>query len=194
MNTIVVPPTIFRMGKRVYLRPVEKNDLELVTRWINDPEVTQFLTVAYPMTLASELGWYEGLSKKDTDVVLVIALVENNRPIGITGLHKINHINGVATTGSFIGEKDLWSRGYGSEAKMLMLDYAFNTLNLRKVCSQVYSTNPRSKRHLEKCGYQEEGVLRAHAYRNGIYIDIHEMAVFKDEFIPLWEAFKMEVK
>jgi RimJ/RimL family protein N-acetyltransferase len=194
MSENLQAPTVFRMGKRVYLRPIKKADLPLITRWINDPDVTQFLTVSYPTTIDDEMKWYETLGKNNHhDVVLAITLRDTNQMIGITGLHRINYIDGVATTGSFIGEKHLWRQGYGSEAKMILLDYAFNTLNLRKICSQVYSTNPRSKGHLEKCGYREEGCLKKHAFRNGTYLDVFQMAVFKENFLPLWEAFKKDM-
>ena len=183
-------PTVFRMGKRTYLRPFEKNDIPLLTRWINDPEITQYLTVSFPFTLQDETRWYESLSVKNEDnIVLAIVLKDSNELIGSTGLHRIHSIDGTACTGSFIGRKDLWKQGYGSETKMILLDYAFNTLNLRKIWSQVYASNPRSKGHLEKCGYREEARLKKHIYRNGEYLDVFQLAVFKEDFLPLWEAF-----
>jgi len=179
------------MGKRIYLRPLSKEDAPLLTVWINDPEVNQFLTVSTPMSLEDELQFVESRGKKkDTDVVFVIVLVENNEAIGVMGIHNIDHKNGTATTGSFIGRKDLWSQGYGTEAKMLVLEYAFNTLNLRKVRSYVFDFNLRSKRCLEKCGYHMEGIQKQEFFHNGRYCDRINMVVFRDDFLPLWETLK----
>ncbi len=182
---------VFRMGKRIYLRPIIREDIPAITRFINDQEVHQFLKVMRPMSEIDEMEWFESLAKKGgTDVLFAIVLEKTNEIIGVMGLHKINYRNGTATTGSFIGRKDLWSKGYGTEAKMIVLEYAFNTLNLRKINSTVYDFNGRSKKCLEKCGYREEGVRKEQHYRNGRYCDDYMMAVFKDDFIPLWEKYK----
>ncbi len=182
---------VFRMGKRLYLRPVEKGDLPKLTVWINDPEVTENLTVMHPFSLEWEEVWFKGLvERQGKDVILGIVLKDNDELIGNMGLHGIDHMNGRAMTGSLIGKREYWGKGYGTEAKMLVLDYAFNTLNLRKICSLVYASNPRSKRCLEKCGYREEGLLKEHVYRNGKYVDVFQMAVFKDSFLPLWKEYK----
>ena len=190
-STQVLPPIVFRKGKRVYLRPVLKEDMPLVTVWINDPEVTQFLKIAFPMTPEDELKWFESLGgRKPDNIVFAIVLVENNEMIGTMGLHHVDFRHGTATTGSFIGKKECWDKGYGTEAKMLLLEYAFNTLNLRKICSIVYDFNKRSKRCMEKCGYREEGHRKRHHYRNGRYADDFLMAVFKEDFLLLWKKFK----
>ena len=76
---------------------------------------------------------------------------------------------------------------------MLLLDYAFNTLMLRKVCSYVLATNLRSKRYNEKCGYTVEAVLKRHTAVYGEYVDELAMAVFKEDFNPLWQACKNDI-
>lgn len=186
-------PIVFRKGKRVYLRPIQKEDLPHFVRWMNDPEITGFLKMTLPQSEADEEKWFESISnRKDTNVILAICLVGTDELIGSMGLHKIDHMSGTAMTGSCIGRKDLWGQGYGTEAKMLLLEFAFNTLNLRKIGSAVYSVNPRSKRCLEKCGYREEGCRKKQHWRQGQYVDEFIMAVFREDFAPLWENFKRE--
>jgi RimJ/RimL family protein N-acetyltransferase len=184
---------VFRKAKRLYIRPISKEDLPQITVWINDPDINQFLKVDRPMSVTDEENWFTHLGEnKGKDVVFAIVLVGSNELIGLMGLHKIDHKHQRASTGSFIGRKDLWNKGYGTEAKMLVLEYAFNTLNLRKVHSIVYDFNPRSKACLEKCGYTEEGCLKEHSYRNGRWCDEFQMAVFRDKFLPLWEKYRKE--
>jgi RimJ/RimL family protein N-acetyltransferase len=108
------------------------------------------------------------------------------------GLHHISWIHRTATTGALIGEAQYRGNGYGTEAKMLLLDYAFRTLNLRKVCSNVIAFNERSQRYNEKCGYQVEGTQRKHIFRGGVYHDLILMAVFCEDWLPLWEAWKSQ--
>lgn len=182
---------VFRMGKRIYLRPILKEDIAHFTVWINDPEVTQFILASHPMTPEDEQEWFNGMAKKkDTDITFAIVLEESDELIGNMSIHKINRIDGTAITGSVIGRKDCWGKGYGTEAKMLLLDYAFNTLNLRKINSSVIDYNVRSKKCMEKCGYKEEGRKLAQIFRNGAYRDEILTAVFKDDFLPLWQTYK----
>jgi len=184
-------PVVFLQIKRVVLRPVMKEDLPSIVRWFNDPEVIQYLGTYLPMMEADKLIWFENLhTQKLTDVVLTI--VVDGKAIGIMGLHKIRIKDGVARTSSVIGEKEYWSRRYGKEAKMLLLNYAFNTLGLRKICSVVVEFNERSLKHNLKCGFKEEGRKRKQTYACGKYWDDILLAVFREEWLPLWEEFAEE--
>ena len=159
-------PIIFRKGKRVHLCIVLKTYLPHITKWINDPEVTYYLGTHMPQYERNEEQWLERISdNKDTDQVFAI-VTASGEFIGLMGLHKINLKDGTATTGALIGEKRFWGKGYGSEAKMLLLDYAFNALNLRKVCSSALAFNGRSVRYSKKCGYEEEGVRKKQFFKN----------------------------
>ncbi|NQV87992.1 MAG: GNAT family N-acetyltransferase [Parcubacteria group bacterium] len=183
---------IFRKGKRVFLGPIELEHVPLLTKWINDPEVNEFLTIIKPNSSLSEEKWVRSLGDRENDVTFGIFLFSTGEMIGVIGLHQINNVNGTATTGTIIGEKNQQNKGYGTEAKMLLLEYAFNTLNLRKICSQVYDFNGRSRKCLEKCGYKLDGgdPLKAHVYRNGNFVDLYNLAVFKDDFLKLWAKYK----
>jgi RimJ/RimL family protein N-acetyltransferase len=93
-----------------------------------------------------------------------------------------------------IGEKEYWGKGYGTEAKMLLLHYAFDTLNLRKICSSVISFNERSHKYSLKCGYKEEGRRKAQLFRDGKYWDEIQLAVFRKDWLLLWKKFQAEQK
>jgi RimJ/RimL family protein N-acetyltransferase len=184
-------PTPFLPGRRIGLHVLEPEDAPQMLAWFNDPEIRQFLKFTLPMSLTAEREWIEGLGKRrEHDLVFGLVTTEDKRLIGNMGLHRIDWRNRLATTGSVIGAKECWSQGYGFEAKMILLEYAFNSLGLRKIESSVYSTNPRSRRCLEKCGYREEGVRKAAILKRGEYIDVTLMAVFREEWLPLWDKFK----
>ena len=182
---------VFLRGRRVILRPPTKEDIPHFLRWMNDQEVTRYLVAYLPMTETDEVEWLERLHKKKNDgVVLVIVDAKNRKPIGLMGIHEIDWKDRRAMTGAVIGEKSYWGKGYGTEAKMLLLKYAFNTLNLRKIVSRVISFNRRSKAYSKKCGYKVEGVLKKDIFKDGEYHDLICMAVFKDDWLPLWEKFR----
>jgi RimJ/RimL family protein N-acetyltransferase len=182
---------VFLRGRRVILRPPTKADIPYFFRWLNDPDVNQYLGMFLPATEADEVEWLEKLQKtKNEQVVLMIIDAKMNKPIGTMGIHDIAWKDRRATTGAVIGEKSYWGKGYGTEAKMLLLNYAFNTLNLRKIASRVYGFNKRSRAYSEKCGYKVEAVLKREIFKNGRYHDLIIMAVFREGWLRLWEQFR----
>lgn len=186
---------MFIEGKRVYLRPMEKSDLPNLVRWFNDPQVMKFLGRRYPMSAVEEEAWLNTVRDPLKQGVAFMVVVkgktpEKDRPIGTMGLHNIEIENGIATTGAAFGEKDCWGKGYGEEAKMLLLDWAFGNLRLHKIYSRVMANNPRSRRYSEKCGYVLEATLPSHFFRNGERVDEWILAVYADEWRKLWEKNK----
>ena len=188
-NTSVTDPlnnVVFLRGKKVILRPISEKDIPNSLRWLNDPEVRQYIANILPVTEVGEREWIQGLAKKsDTDIVLVIEV--KGRPIGVMGLHRINWQSRVATTGAIIGEKDCWNKGYGTDAKMALLEYAFNTLNLRKIMSSVKAFNERSLAYSLRCGYKIEGRLRDQCFANGRYCDEIILGVFREQWLAARE-------
>lgn len=181
---------MFRTGKMTRLRPLEKEDAPQLKIWMNDPEVAQFLMRVFPVTLQEEEEWIENIKKRTPkDVVFGVETLEGTL-IGTMGLHNIELIHGLATTGAVIGDKKFWGKGYGFDAKMLVLDFAFNTLSLRKVTSDVLAFNERSKRYLEKTGYKRVGQFKEHLFRDGMYHDLIIMEIFREEWLPLWGEYK----
>ena len=84
--------------------------------------------------------------------------------------------------GIFIGNKDYWGHGYGSDAVRLMLEYGFGQLNLHRVYLYVFAYNKRAIRAYEKCGLKHEGALREAGYKNGRYFDILVMGILENEW------------
>ncbi|MFH1388100.1 MAG: GNAT family protein [Patescibacteria group bacterium] len=177
---------VFLKGKKTVLRPFKKDtDLELVLRWINDQEVTQYLSRYLPASIKEEEEWFDNLSTRKNDLIFAVETLEGAL-IGSMGLHSINWKDRVANHGVIIGEKEYWSKGYGKDAHMILLDYAFNSLNLRKVCSQVISFNERSLNYHLTCGYKEEGSQLKQFYKKGQYWDLIILGLFKEEWLIKW--------
>lgn len=172
------------------LRPLRKEtDLEACLRWINDPEVNHYLKIYLPMPAQGEAEWFDSIAKSRSDIVLAIETL-TGKFIGTMGLHRINWKDRVATTGALIGEKEYWGKGYGTDAKMILLDYAFNTINLRKICSSVFSFNKRSLRYLLHTGYKVEGVRRKQIFKQGKYWDEIILGLFRQDWLPAWERYQ----
>ncbi len=127
---------VFLKGNKINLRPLDQEtDLEKVTKWINDQEVTEFMSHFLPSTRNEEKEWLNKKSEKD--VVLAIE-TKSGLHIGTIGLHQIDYRSGTAHIGIMIGDQNYWSKGFGFDAEMTLLYYAFTKLNLRKITSISY--------------------------------------------------------
>lgn len=176
----------FLVGERIYLRPLVLEDAEVCYRWILDPTVSQHLNAgAYPNTKDKTEEFIRSLCNDRENVAFAIVLKENDRYIGNTGLHRINYVNRNSQFGIVIGEKDCWDKGYGTEATLLMVKYAFDVLNMHRVQLEVFESNPRGIRCYEKIGFKREGVLREGHYRNGKYDNVVVMGILRDEVQPI---------
>lgn len=172
----------FLIGERVYLRPLDEEDLERCMRWINDPEVLCTLGRHFPMSRTLEREWLTGQYKSEKALSLAIVVKDGDRHIGNCGFNDIDYVNRKAVFGILIGEKDQWGKGYGPEAARLIVDYGFNQLNLHRISLTVYSNNPRAIRSYEKVGFVHEGTLRESYFRDGHYHDTLIMTILKSEW------------
>jgi RimJ/RimL family protein N-acetyltransferase len=172
-------------GKNVLLRPVRRTDISYFLKWFNDPEVIQYLTMYLPMTEMGEEKWIEELANRAGSTVnfAIEAIGESaNQPIGSIGLHNINPKDQAAHFGIVIGEKDYWSKGHGSEATRLLIEYGFKQLNLHRISSSVFAFNERSIRMHKKVGFKEEGRLRQADFKNGHFHDRVMFGLLRDEW------------
>jgi RimJ/RimL family protein N-acetyltransferase len=174
----------FLVGSLVYLRPLEREDVPALVAWLNDPEVTRTVQRYEPLTRRGEEEYLARVEGSATDLLLGIAARQEDRLVGVTGLHHIDWRNRHAGFGIAVGDKAAWGRGYGTEATRLLVRHAFETLNLNRVWLHVYEHNERGLRLYRKVGFRPEGRLRQDAFREGRYWDTVVMGVLRDE----WEA------
>jgi len=84
--------------------------------------------------------------------------------------------------GYWIG-KEYWNQGYCTEAAKEVLKYGFSVLDLHRIFSKAFTSNPASGRVLEKIGMKHEGTLRE-AYKHGDKFENMECyGLLKTEFI-----------
>ena len=58
----------FLIGKRLYLRPLEEDDIDRCLVWINDPDITATIAVRFPFNRSREQEWFAHLYKTDRDL------------------------------------------------------------------------------------------------------------------------------
>lgn len=185
----------FIIGKKVALRSPRAMDVKYFVKWMNNPETREYLIRRFPISTLDEKEWVEKISrmaKNPTDIVFVIETRADNKPIGTIGLHNINWVDRNATTGTVIGDENFRNKGYATEAKLLLLKYAFDAIGLHKIHSRAFVKNLASRKYSEKCGYVEEGVLKEEMFRDGVFEDAVALACFRSTWLPAWEKYQRE--
>lgn len=153
------PKNAILVGKRVYLRPEEKADAKQVAEWARKETETFFDVGRHLPTEVLHANWITSIQDEDhpDTISFSVCLRENDEVIGSVNLFGVDYVNMYAETGSFFHRPDYRGNGYGSEAKHLLLEYAFDILGLHMVESWVYFPNTRSAAALRKQGYKEAG-------------------------------------
>lgn len=171
-------------GEQVRLVPLdEERHLENYVVWLNDPEVTAWLLVGdLPLTRLAEQEFFRNLSSSATEIVFAIETLDG-RHIGGSGLHRVSHRDRCASSGSFIGEKSLWSKGLGTDACRIRARYAFEVLGLERLYSSHLSGNERSGNMLRRCGYRECGVLPKRYWKRGEFRDEHLFVLERETWL-----------
>jgi RimJ/RimL family protein N-acetyltransferase len=176
-------------GKLVRLRAIQASDAAGRWRWLNDREVTLYYNHGYPVSRAEQQAWLDEASRQTSPPFIVLAIdMLDERHIGIINLNGISRENRSAELGIIIGEKDCWSRGYGTDAIITLLRFAFDEINLNRVWLDANAENGRAIACYRKCGFVEEARFRQHRYKLGRYSDSLIMGVLADEFRALHGA------
>lgn len=174
------------IGKKVRLRAIERDDIPNFVRWLNDPDVTEFLLQNSPLSKAMEEKWFDNQLAQGPQhghVLAIEALVEGHwLHIGNTGLHNLEWVTREGEFGIFIGEKQFWNQGFGREAALLTLKHGFENLNLNRIFLFVFESNQRGIASYKAAGFVQEGLLREAIYKNGRYDNVIVMSILHAEW------------
>jgi RimJ/RimL family protein N-acetyltransferase len=173
-------------GQRVYLRPLEPDDADLVSTWYSDERV-RWLMGDPPVSRAGRRRRYEDAVTGDGDTVyrFVICQLEDDRPVGRTDVFDIDRANGSCAFGIAIGEPARWGQGLGGDAVNAVVDFAFGELRMERVWLDTDAHNTRAQAVYRKAGFIEEGRLRHAWFQYGTFADDIRMAMLRDEWLAL---------
>ena len=170
-------------GERIILREYRKEDFSYIRKWINDYEITKYLSnvFLYPHSVVDTENFINAMMEGKMRG-FIIAHKETEEYIGQLDLIHIDWPNRVGTIGIVIGTKDNLSKGFGTEAIKLLQKFVFNKLNLNKLELDVRAFNERAIKCYEKSGFKIEGRIRENYFDNGKYTDTIKMGILKREW------------
>lgn len=105
--------------------------------------------------------------------------------VGTIKLDKINQTNNSAELGIMIGAKEVWNKKIGTKASLILMNYAFNTLNLHKVWGGTDEHNISMQKLFLKLGFQKEGQLRKVNFQNQQYSDNFYYGILASEYYTI---------
>ncbi|HEV2495924.1 MAG TPA: GNAT family protein [Terriglobia bacterium] len=191
----------FLIGEKVYLRAVERTDLTgPMFDWAHDPEVTEYMLMGFvPNTVEALEREFSVLTENGTAGLLqlpehpsniVLAIVDRRTDvhIGNIGLFGINWLMRVAEIRHVVGNRQYWGGGYGFESYRLILHYAFDRLNLRRIAAGTRADNVRTRTLMKKVGFVDEGCAREHYLRNEQAYDITMVGLLRRDFYALFPS------
>ena len=64
----------------------------------------------------------------------------------------------------------------------MLCPYLFENFTITKICAEVFAENQASAHILEKNGFEKEGYLKKHVYKNGKYYDLILYGLRKESY------------
>ncbi len=172
-------------GKKTGLRAVEKSDLETLKDWRNNPKFRRNFREVRELNSVNQELWLERTNKSPNDFMFIIEDIETKMPIGAGGILYINWINRAGDFSFYIGyeEKYIDDEGYAEEAARLLLEYAYNNLNLNKIWMELYEFDEQKLTFFkEKFSFVVDGCLRENCYEDGKYWNSYIISLLKKEY------------
>lgn len=146
----------------ITLRVINTEDItDSYVRWLNDPEVNQFLEVRHaPQTLESVRHFVAGCYQSDTD--WLFGIYYDGSHIGNVRIASYDAQQQRASLGLLIGSSAHRGKGIGTQVVRMASHWAMDNLKLEHLCAGCYANNTASIKIFEKCGYVVEGRFRSY--------------------------------
>ncbi|MFW9988752.1 MAG: GNAT family N-acetyltransferase [Candidatus Odinarchaeota archaeon] len=174
----------FIRGKIIDLCPQNSKYVKLYVKWKNDPKVRKYARNVVPRNLEEQKKSFETIRERFREhISLDIWHKKENKPIGQCGLGRINWVSRWANIFLFIGEPEYWNKNIATEATELLVEYAFNELNLNKLHGGVVVENIGSWSVAEKVGFKFEGIRKHSMYIDGKCLDSKTYCLFKEDWV-----------
>jgi RimJ/RimL family protein N-acetyltransferase len=162
-------------GKNVNLRIIEKEDLSLYVKWINDPA---FFGEYNPLEQTTKLEMEKDYDSAHPDRKRFFVEKKDGTKIGSVGVYPIGDLWEIGFS-LISGER---RKGYGAEAVTMMVDYLFLSRDLVRIQATTDLRNTASQSLLEKVGFKREGVVRMSMFIHGEWRDMILYSILRNEW------------
>ena len=163
-------------GKNVNLRVVEREDLPLLTEWLNNPEFAgEFMWFPQQQSRAELEKEYDNLPP-DTKQFFIEK--KDGTKIGRIGHFLFGNLLEIF----YYLLPSERGKGYGTEATIIMVDYLFLSKDIVRVQAHTDVRNEGSQKVLGKAGFKKEGVVRKSLFARGEWRDFYLYSILREEW------------
>ncbi|MDF2606398.1 MAG: acetyltransferase [Bacillales bacterium] len=177
----------------IKIRKLRLSDIDIMYSW---EECETFRYLCGSTQLPNYEIYYkrfENYIKYGKETLYLFAIEVNNEVVGRVELGRVDYNNKSGAVGIVIGKELHRNCGYGTKALLLILNFAFNELNLNRVFTEVYSFNMASQNLMERVGFYLEGTMRQNEFHFGKYIDMLLYSFLSQEFNLRYEMINNDI-
>lgn len=169
----------------IELKALQKGHAAYFCRWINDDEVIRYSLSIFQKLKNNEQvkSWLVETIKDSGTFKKGIFLEGTDQLIGYAGICDLSSTNKSGEYFIFIGDKNFWGKGVGTEVTRHVLRIGFNELDLNRIMLTVSEPNVGGVKAYQRAGFRLEGKLREACFRDGAYHDKLVMSVLKKDFV-----------
>lgn len=169
---------------RLLLRLANPDVYKFVFKEYNDYELMLFFGFNSAEELLQEKFRFENGITTFNKSVLYFHLIDkiSSTVIGMCGYHTW-YLQHARAELFYVINDDSWKRkGIMSEALLPIIKYGFETMKLNRIEAFVGPTNAASHRVMRKFNFTDEGCLRKHYCKDGVYQDSFAFSLLKEEY------------
>jgi RimJ/RimL family protein N-acetyltransferase len=155
----------------IQLRPWNDDDLQVLVRLANEPDIAINLTNHFPYPYGPDDGRKFIEMTKKIEPRNIMAITLDKIPIGAIGVHPQSDIYCKnCELGYWLG-KEYWGKGIMTKAVTMMIEYGFDNFDITRIFARPFGRNVASQKVLEKCGFKLEARMKNTIYKNGVFED-----------------------
>lgn len=172
------------LQQMIELKPLHENHAPYFKKWIKDEEAIRYsLSIFQKMKTDDQVKVWLCNTLKDTSTFnRGIFLDGTDQLIGYAGISDLSSTNQSGEYFIFIGDKNYWGKGIGTQVTRKVIELGFGELNLNRIMLTVSEPNKGGVKAYQRAGFKLEGRLREACFRDGDFHDKFVMSVLKGEY------------
>jgi [ribosomal protein S5]-alanine N-acetyltransferase len=173
-------------GKRIYVENlIDKVTPGTIQYYLNDMEQSRYMhAVPYPYTIEDAQRYFKYLDYSRNDkTTYELGIFDNEQDtfIGVISLRTIDFNYQNAEIGYWL-VKEFWKKGYATEAAELIIEYAFEKLDLYRIYATLEKDNVSSLSLLNRLGFEVEGLMKKSVKNKGKFVDRYICGFLRDKW------------
>ena len=165
----------------VRMKRLREEQLYMVMDWRMRPYITKYMNTDPILTIEGQKAWFQQLQYDESQLQWVIYVDE--KPAGMLSLADIDRKNERCSWGYYIAETQLRSLKLAVCLEWNLYDYVFLKMNLHKLCNETFVINEQIVKIHQMCGSRQDGIMRQHIRKEGIYYDVSVGSILREEWM-----------